>query len=480
MGEPAQDDLPVVLSVEGTHGPVIHDLNRAARLAGIRRGARVVDMRAVCPSLQVVPAEPEGDRAALSRLMFWARRWGPFSAMDGDDGLLVDSTGVAHLFGGEAALLADIQARLAGAGLTAHVAVAPNSGAAWALARYGEERAICHDLSVLDRLPVAALRLSDDTRLLLRRLGLNQIGDLARIPRLSLMRRFARAPDWDNPLLRLDQVKGVLAEPLSAPDPAPVFRAEARLAEPVQDPTDWLKGLIDDLVTQMAAQDQGCRRLCLSVFRVDGERRDITVTTAAPSRDAAHLLRLFDGRLERLDPGYGFDLIRLVATATEALPTAQVDLGGASDAALHLPQLIDRLAARFGASRLGRPVPRASHLPERAEIRADPAQPAAVPAPRPDRPLRLFQPPEEVRVIYAVPEGPPAMFVWRRQRIQVIRQAGPERIAPEWWHDMPGTRLRDYFRIEDTTGRRLWLYREGLEGDGRGGPPRWFIHGVFG
>ena len=480
MGDPLSDDIPVALAAEGPHGPVVHDLNRAARLAGVQRGARVVDMRAICPALQVVPAEPGGDAAALARLMFWARRWGPFSATDGDDGLVIDTTGAAHLFGGEAAMLADMQARLARAGLTARVALAPTWGAAWGLARFGPERAICHDPADLDALPVAALRLSDDVLLLLQRLGLKRIGDLAAIPRLSLMRRFARAAPGDNPLIRLDQAMGRLDQPLGAPDPPPDFVAEARLAEPVIDPTDWLPGLIAALSDRMAAQDRGCRRLCLSVFRVDGERRDIRVATAAPSRDPAHLLRLFDGRLDRLDPGYGFDLIRLAAEATEPLSPVQAGLDGGVDAALHLSRLVDRLVARLGAGAVSRPIAVESHVPERAERRADPMAPDAPPLARADRPIRLLDPPEEVRVLYAVPDGPPALFAWRRQQVRVARHAGPERIAPEWWRDNPGTRLRDYFRIEDAAGRRLWLYREGLADDGRGGAPRWFIHGIFG
>lgn len=475
----ASVESPVVLWVEGAHGPVVHDLNRAARAAGVRRGGRVVDMRALCPALQAFPADAADDAAALTRLMFWARRWGPFSAVDGDDGLVVDTTGTAHLFGGEKALLSDMQARLARAGLTARVSVAPTWGAAWGLARFGAERSACHDLADLHPLPIAALRLSGDTRLLLHRLGLRRIGDLAAVPRLPLVRRFARAPIWDNPLTRLDQAMGRLAEPLSAPDPPPDFVSEARLAEPVFDPADWLPGLVGDLTDRLARQDRGCRRLCLSVFRVDGERRDIRVATAAPSREAGHLLRLFAGRLDRLDPGYGFDLIRLQAEATEPLATAQVGLDGQPDTALHLSRLVDRLVARFGADAIVRPVPLESHVPERSEGRARPMLTNPPAAPRADRPIRLFDPPEEVRVLYAVPDGPPALFLWRRQQITVARHAGPERIAPEWWRDGPGTRLRDYFRIEDATGRRLWLFREGLAGDGRGGMPRWFIHGVF-
>ena len=474
------DDQPLVLAAPGPHGPLIHATNRAAELAGARIGARVTDARAICPALHVTDAEPAADAATLARLAFWARRWGPYSATDGMDGIVLDTTGAAHLFGGEAAMLADMQGRFATAGLSVRLALAPTRAAAWALARFGSERAICADaLPALVPLPVAGLRLSDETLLLLRRLGLKTIGDLAAIPRLSLMRRFVRQPAADNPLLRLDQALGHLAEPLDAPEPAPDFIAEVRLAASVMDPSDWLPGLMTDLCAQMAAADRGCRRLCLSVFRVDGERRDIRAATAAPTREAGHLMRMFAGRLERLDPGYGFDLIRLAAEAVEPLAQTQPGLDGTGGEALELARLTDRLSARFGAGAISRPQPQDSHIPERAESPGAPLSAGPAPAPRPDRPLRLLTPPEEIRVLYAIPEGPPAQFVWRRQTLRVARHAGPERIAPEWWRDRPGTRLRDYFRVEDPSGLRLWIYREGLVHDGRGGAPRWFLHGIF-
>lgn len=361
-------DLPVALSAPGPKGQVIHDANRAAARGGVRRGALVTASTALCPGLRIDEARPAEDAAALARLVHWARRWGPLSAPDGAAGMVIDTTGVAHLFGGEAAMLADIQGRFASAGLTARVAVGPCWGAAWALARFGPERAICHNLADLDPLPVEALRLSAETCLLLGRLGLKTVAALAAIPRLSLMRRFNRVPREDNPLIRMDQLRGALAEPVGAPEPPPLFQAVARLAEPVMDPRDWLPGLTAEVCAAMAARDQGCRRLRLSVFRVDGERRDVVARCAAPSREAAHLLRLWGDRLDRLDPGYGFDLITLTALATEPLEPAQPRLDAEGpDHALELARLVDRLTARFGPGPISCPVARESHIPERAE-----------------------------------------------------------------------------------------------------------------
>ena len=483
-GNAPPDDIPVVLAREGQHGPVIHAANRCARLEGIQPGSRVVDMRAICPELQVAYADEAGDRAALDRLVLWARRWCPWTVRDGDDGLILDTTGADHLWGGEAAMLIEMETQLSLLGLTARLAVAPTWGAAWALARFGPVRAICtadEAYFKLGPLPVTGLRLDGATVLLLRRLGLKTIGAVMDVPRLSLTRRFVKAGLAANPLMRLDQVMGKLAEPVSSVDTKPVIRAQVLLAEPIFDPTPYLADLCEDLCAQLKHAGQGCRRLHLTVFKTDGDVSHVDVATSAPTRDAGHLHSLFRDKVERINPGFGFDLITLSAGGVEAMAESQNTLEGGAGDDLHLTQLIDRLSAKFGPRAVTRPVLRQSHVPERAEaqIAALADSPTDMAVLSKERPLRLFDHPEEVRVLYAVPEGPPAQFVWRRQTHRVTRYAGPERIAPEWWKDRPGTRLRDYFKIEDQTGLRLWLYREGLHEDGRGGDPRWFVHGCF-
>ncbi len=487
LGNALPDDLPQVLAAEGTHGPVVHALNRAAHLAGVTIDARMADMRAFCPNLHVDFADPEGDRAALGRLALWARRWCPWTVADdwavvgSNHGLILDTTGSDHIWGGETAMLAEMEASLSGLGFSAQLALAPTWGAAWAQARFGPVRAICVDPTPL---PVAALRLDGETVLLLNRLGLRTIGHLANLPRLSLARRFSRAAPSQNPLIRLDQMTGHLPEPVSPPDAPPDFRADVRLPEPILDPTNHLPDLCTALCDQFAKVHRAARRLRLTVYRTDGTVSYIEAACASPSRDPAHLAFLFRDRLERIDPGYGFDLISLEALITEALGTQQVDLAGSTDTGLELAHLVDRLTVRFGRNALTQLQPVASHIPERAEIRAAPLDPQPDRATinaliRAERPQRLLDHPEEIQVLYAVPEGPPAQFQWRRRSYRVARYQGPERIAPEWWQDRAGTRLRDYFRIEDETGQRLWIYREGLHDDGRGGSPRWFLHGIF-
>lgn len=515
-------DAPLVLARDGPHGPVIHACNGAARGQGVQVAARLVDMRALCPELSVHDADLPGDQVALDQLVLWARRWCPWTAKDGSarggsardgshqdqaDGLVLDTTGSDHLWGGEAAMLADMEKRFADLGLTAHLAVAPTWGAAWALSRYASTpRTLCRPDEMagqLATLPVSALRLEDSSVLLLHRLGLKTIGALADLPRLSLARRFARAALCANPLMRLDQAMGRQDEPLSSVADPPLFRARIALPDPIFDPTHYLAELCADLCAQLEGQGLGCRRLYLAVYRTDGTVNSLMVATSRPSRDARHLHRLFDGKLDHIDPGFGFDLITLSADAVEPVSARQAYLDtdelcreGDGDGKDDLSRLIDRLSARLGPQAVQVPAPYESHVPERAERWQDAlasqtqpksqskAQPKASTPRMMERPVRLLDQPELVEVIYAVPEGPPAQFIWRRQTYRVKRTAGPERIAPEWWRERSGARLRDYYRIEDQTGRRFWLYREGVHGDGRGrdvwgDDPKWFLHGMF-
>ncbi|RVT83512.1 DNA polymerase Y family protein [Rhodobacteraceae bacterium CCMM004] len=477
-------DVPVVLSRDGPHGPVVQCADRTAAARGIAPGERVVDVQAIHPDLHVEVADLQGDQALMRRLVYWARRWCPWTVQEGDDGLVLDVTGAAHLFGGEAAILRDMVQMFAMQGLTARAAMAPTRAAARALATHGETPAICRAGDVaaaVAPLPVAALGLAGEDVRLLTRLGLKTVGLLADVPREALMRRFATAAEERNPLILLDRMLGRAPDPLNAPADPQRFLARVRLAEPVIDPYPHLKSLADDLCAALAEAGRGARQLRLTIYRVDSEYRSVQLATAGATRDPAHMLRLFDGRLDGIDPGFGFDLLTLDAPRVEPLAVVQERLDRARDALADVPGLLDRLTARLGQDRVTWSAWTETHRPERVEARvpALTGAPAAPPILARERPVRLLNPAEEVRVIYAVPEGPPTQFRWRRTMYQAVRHAGPERIAPEWWRDRPGTRLRDYYKVEVQDGRRFWLYREGMVGDGRGDAPRWFLHGFF-
>lgn len=485
---------PVALVAETAHGPRIEAVNDAARAVGAQPGMRLADARALYPRLGVAPADPAGDRAFLARLAVWAQRWGPRAAIDPPDGLLVDVSAVAHLFDGEPRLLADAQARLAARGLAARLAIAPTAGTAWALAHHGPDRAILApgaDIAArLAGFPVAALRLAPEALLVLRRLGLQRIGDLTarfggKAGRDALKRRFrGRAPEA-SPLLRLDQLLGLAPEPLLPVVAVHPVLVERRLLEPLRHRElldQVVADLAEDLARALEARGEGARRLELALWRVDGEAALRQLELAAATRDAAHIARLFAARLDGLDAGFGIELVRLRAVWAEPLAPGQADLAAeGGEQGTSLAVCIDRLAVRLGPDAVRRPVPHASHIPERAQRWQAPLAPT--PAAQEElefhaRPLKLLDRPELIAVLYATPDGTPRRFRWRGAVHEIARVEGPERIAPEWWREKGTARLRDYYRIEDEQGRRYWIYRAGLAGDGRGGLPDWFLQGL--
>jgi len=501
---PPPEGAPFALVERTTRGLVLTAINPAARALGLHSGQAHADARAIAPQLESVPAEPEHARAALERLALWAERFSPCVAIDGDqaglEGLFLDMTGGAHLFGGEARLLAEIERRLAAAAIPARAAIADAPGGAWALARFGDRRLapVGCTRETLHDLPVEALRLSEGALKLLRRFGLKRIGDLYALPRAGLARRFGeRAPSGKDAIelvRRLDQALGVDHEPLAPVRPAPLYRAWRAFAEPMIDMEGvaWaLPALVQALATQLERDGRGARRLVLTAFRVDGRTTSIEAGLSAPAAAPAHLLRLLKERgLERLDLGFGADALMLSAGQPEALSSRQGELaskaGGAMAGEAALAALIDRIEAKLGEGSVVRPVLRQSHIPERSEAwTAAGTKPAGTGGELdgPPRPLFLFDPPEPIETLAGVPDSAPAHFVWRRVTRKVFRAEGPERLSPEWWRakaDPRGERTRDYFRVEDEDGRRYWLYREGLYGrEDQARPPSWWMHGVF-
>jgi protein ImuB len=420
-------------------------------------------------------------------------------ALDPPHGLFLDITGCAHLFGGEAALLRMVCDALTRQGFVVSAAIAGTSVCARTLTRYAAGQIIGHseEASAVRPLPVYALGADDAITRGLRRAGLKTIGDVACRSRHEITARFGAGFTT-----LLEHALGQGDAPISPRKPLPDYIVEKRFAEPVVTEaviSAALSRLAAMLVMAMDRQGKGARRVEASFFRTDGAVRSIVVDAGQPVTKSAVMDRLFRERLDALsdplDPGFGFDLVRLSASRTEIVVQQQRDL----DAAVHdndeLAALIDRIAARIGGKRVVVHLPQDTHIPERAVLAA-PAQqnltsaahavwPSRVESEPPLRPLRLFERPEAIKVIAEVPDGPPARFQWRRATHTVMRVEGPERVAMEWWRAQGAMLTRDYFRVEDEAGLRFWLYRDGLydreimQQEGRAVQPNWFMHGLF-
>ena len=505
---------PFALVERTGKGLILTAVNPAARMLGLHRGQAHADARAIVPHLESAPAEPERETAALIRLALWAERFSPSVAIDqllpGYEGLFLDMTGGAHLFGGEEALLAELETRLKAARIPARLALADTPGAAWALARFGRSRIAApgRTREALADLPAPALRLGESALNLLRRFGLSTIGDLYPLPRGGLARRF-RGEDGLHLVRRLDQALGLQEEALTPVRPAPLYRAWRVFAEPLLD-MEGVGFVLPELAAALAAQlerdGKGARRIRLVAFRVDGRTTAIEAGLGAPAVSPAHLIRLLKEKgLDRLDLGFGADALMLCALKAERADARQGDIETkdqvADDA---LTALIDRIEAKLGEGAAARPVLIDSHIPERGEGWGRALVPFTDNPACGERPLLLLDPPEAVQTLAQIPDGAPGSFVWRRASHRVVRAEGPERLAPEWWLEKSPqnpARTRDYYRVEDEDGRRYWLYREGLYGredvkivpskaltgspethpapQTVPWPPTWWMHGVF-
>jgi protein ImuB len=484
----APSKAPLIVSHKANNALYVYALEARAERLGLYKGQPLANARAMVQPLTIVSADEKADAALLDTIADWCDRFTPLVTLDGPDGLLLDITGAAHLFGGETAMLAAVTGLMAKQGFAVRGAIAGTSLAAHALARHAPGTIVSpgREADVITPLSITALECDDKALRALRHAGLKTIGMVAERQISELAERLGK-----NFIVRLKVLLGAEEQPLCPRRPLPDLMAEQRFAEPIVSEDSIaasLLSLAQSLSGIMEREGKGARLLEAAFFRADGKVERIAVRSGAPLRDPKIILRLLRQKLDALadplDPGFGFDLIRLEALLAEETRPVTVSFDSNENARRQIAFLVDRLAARFGETRVQRFVPQDTHIPEAAGV-AVPAQDRDFdgvwtlkrrPGDPPRRPLRLLQKPEEISVpAFAYPDGPPSRFTWRQCRHDVARTEGPERIAMEWWRKEGLT--RDYFRVETKEGQRFWLYRDGLFH--QVGAPRWYLHGLF-
>lgn len=518
---------PLALYERLKGGLVLAALDRQAAAEKLRLGQNLADARALVPNLTVLEIDRPLLEAVFADFADWHSNASPIVSVLTDDSafgdLVLDITGVAHLFGGEQAMLRLLLTRLRALGYAAAGAVASTIGAAWAASHYARSQVVepARTTALLETLPVAALRLDTAQIAGLDQMGLKRIGQLRERDRKALQARFGPSL-----LHRLDQAYGRIEERPTPRMPVPDRFVERRFAEPI--------GLIDDvlmtthdlavkLTSQLQDEGLGAQAFHLFLYRVDHKVMNLSVNSGRATRDPGHIARLFANRAERLqgeyDAGFGIDMIRLAASALDRLDAIQLGAFQTHDGTADLDRLYDRMASRLGPFSVVRSKFVNSHIPEQA-VRFEPAiartadDPLARPDPQTQRPLRLLPSPEPVLVFAEVPDGPPTAMTWRRVGYKFIKASGPERLAAQWWRSqrldlgtpatptdywegkqppaeppqpspaqpppsayLEGDASRDYYIAEDSAGRRFWLFRQGLYGFAEN--PRWFLQGFF-
>lgn len=476
---------PMILIERVGHKEVVTSACPLALELGLRPGMAAAHARALVTDLDVRDSDPAQDRAWLDRLALQAvRHWTPTASVAEPDGLWLDLTGTAHLHGGEQRFCDWLLRFLGRLGFTARIAIASSPGAAHALARHsGKAITILPagaETQAIADLPLAALRLPSEALVAAARFGLERIADLYPMPRGPLARRLGLAT-----VLRLDQARGLAAEPIVPVVPFEMPLVSRRLLEPIGTAdaiVQVIGDLVDDLTRVLRARGFGLRAAALNCVRVDGDEQRLGLGTARATRDAKHLKRMFAMRVERIEPGLGIEAMTIAALRVEDLQPEAIgaDFSGA-DRTPDLAPLVDQLAGRVGAQALFRIGSRESDVPERAVRRVDAlAAPRGWPAWK--RPVRLLRHPELLsHVVALLPDHPPRRFAWRRRAYRIVAGDGPERIHGEWWRSAQEMwAVRDYFRVEAEGGERFWLFRRGDGVEGATGDLNWYMHGLFG
>lgn len=478
LRQPHLQDLPFVLCAPSHGRMVITAVNAIAETKEINTGMVLADARAIMPTLQVLDDKPELAEKLLRRLAEWCIRFTPGVAVDLPDGLLLDATGCAHLWGGDEAYLSAIVKKLNDRGYDVRAAMADTPGVAWAVARYGKAPLVISSdrhIEALLPLPPEALRLEEETVERLHKLGLQRTGQFIGMPRASLRRRFGHQF-----LKRLDMILGKDVEIIEPIQPIEPYQERLPCLEPIVTAAGIeiaLDSLLKTLCHRLRQEQKGLRVAVFKGYRVDGKVEQVDIGTNRPSHHVSHLFKLFEIKLPTIEPALGIELFVLEAPKVEDHYSFQEKLweqsGGLEDA--RLSELLDRLAGKTGVQAI-RYVPDEHYWPERSFKPASSLAEKLTTAWRADklRPLQLLAIPEKIEVTAPIPDYPPMLFRYKGKLHTIIKADGPERIEQEWW--LQQGQHRDYYRVEDEQGFRYWLFRLGHYDDKKF---QWFIHGFF-
>ena len=477
--QPALRDQPLVLRTSSHGRMVVTAANIPAKLAGISVGMVLADARAIMPEIVVHDDQPDLIERLLKRLAEWCIRFTPVVAVDLTEGLILDASGCSHLWGGDDPYLEKIVHRLATRGYDVRAAMADTAGAAWAAARFGKEPLVLPPGSHVQELfefPPEALRLDTETVVRLRKLGLLRIGQLVKIPRSSLRRRFGQIL-----IDRLDQALGRIEEQIHPVQPVEPYHERLPCLEPIFTATGIeiaLDELLRTLCGRLQQEQKGLRVAILKCFRIDGKEQSIRIETSRPTHSVKHLFKLLETKISTIEPDPGIELFVLEAPKVEDQVPRQEKLwersGGLDDS--RLSELIDRLSIRLGSDSINRYLPAEHYWPERSLTSSSSLVEPTESTWRMDvpRPVMLLRVPVPIDVTAPIPDYPPMLFRFRNQVHNIVKADGPERIEQEWW--LQQGQHRDYYQVEDEEGKRYWIFRLGHYDDKR---YQWFLHGLF-
>ncbi|TYR36713.1 DNA polymerase Y family protein [Sphingobacterium phlebotomi] len=477
---PSLADIPFVFAMLVRGRMCVSAVNPLAAQLGVVPNMVVADARAAIPRLEVLPDKPLRKEKLLQGIGLWCMRYTPIVSVDTGDFLILDITGCAHLWGGEKVYLQEIHRQIRQKAYEVRIGIASTIGAAWAIARYGQQDTIIPDNAqdqVLSTMPIACLRLESNLLERLKKLGFRTVASVTQIPSQVLKRRFG-----EDLTKRMAQALGKEEEYIAPLKPVIPYAERVPCLEPIKTAKGIeiaIEKLLVMLCKRLMNEGKGLRKAKLSCYRVDGKVRYIEIGTNRASAHAKHLLGLFKQKIPTIAPGLGIEIFVLEALKVEdAIPVQELLWNGEesldNDA---LAELLDRFKGRDAACCINRFLPDEHYWPERSIRLAISLTEKRTTAWRTDRPrpTRLLNPPHPIEVSAPIPDYPPMLFRYKGE-VHLIKKAdGPERIEREWWIEQG--EHRDYYYVEDNQGRRYWLFRLGhYQGDRS---PNWYLHGFF-
>jgi protein ImuB len=477
---PQLKGIPFVLASPDHGRMVITDANALAYAAGAVSGMVVADARAIITSLQVIDDRSNLSAKLLLALAEWCIRFTPFVAVDHPDGLILDATGCMHLWGGEVQYLEAITNRLNQPGYHVRTAMADTIGAAWAVSRFAKESGVVttgQQMNALLCLSPGALRPEFELIERFQKLGFYKIRDFIKMPRSVLRRRFGAAF-----IKRLDQAIGTEEEYVKPVFPVDIYQERLPCLEPIVTATGIeiaLNRLLEAICQRLQQEEKGLRTAIFKSYRVDGKIEKLEIGTNRPSHNALHLFKLFENKLQGIEPGMGIELFTLEAQKLEDASPVQKQLWSGSCGLMdnELAELLDRIAGKVGQSNIHRYLPAEHYWPERSYKLAESVEERPTTNWKTDkpRPVQLLHIPERIEVSAPIPDYPPMLFRYKGEVFKVTKADGPERIESEWW--LEDGAHRDYYCVEDEKGRRYWLFRLGHYTAEKS--HQWFLHGFF-
>jgi protein ImuB len=417
-------------------------------------------------------------------IAWWSLQFTPKVALT-DLAVLMEVSASLRLFGGEDALKVAVAAQAADLGCPA-VAWGPTATGTVALARCGVQDGFAAPLErLLDRLPLESLPAVAAHAGVLTRTGCRTLGDVRRLPRGGVSRRFTKSL-----LVAMDQAYGLLPIAFEWVKLPEKFSARLELPGRVEVAEGLMFGarrLLSQMAGWLAARHAGVNAFTMR-FKYDFHRPtnvppwgEITIRTADVTREMTHFSRLLGERLAQTELGASVEELVLVAGDVIPLEELSGSLLQEKNRDGETPvQLIERLSERLGADRVVRAAIRSDYRPEQVQTwRAATSSPdrGVPPLPAMPQPTWLMDKPLEL----AFRKGRP---VYQGALGHV---AGPYRVEAGWW-DREDPRVvasgeacaarRDYFVMASEHGGLLWVFKD--LAPAAGGRERWFLHGIFG